>query len=161
MEDLNRGIPCVENGYLSGHVELLISSYKILTGEELVDTALTKEEAAKELFYSTHIILSHNTFSDPLLNYVNKAGLALFELDWEKMLRSPSRLTAESIEQQARQKLLDEVSANGFIDDYSGVRISSTRRRFEIEKATVWNLVDQFNIFHGQAAIFSDWTHLD
>jgi len=77
------------------------------------------------------------------------------------MLRTPSRLTAETIEQQARQKLLDEVSANGFIDDYSGVRISSTGRRFKIEKATVWNLLDQSNICHGQAAIFSDWTYLD
>lgn len=161
MEDLNRGIPCVENRYLSGHIDLLISSYKNLTGEDLVDSLVTKEEAAKELFYSTDIILSHNTFSDPLLNYVNKAALALFEMDWEKMLRTPSRLTAESLEQHARQKLLDEVSANGFIDDYRGVRISSTGRRFEIEKATVWNLVDQSNICHGQAAIFSDWTYLD
>ena len=30
-----------------------------------------------------------------------------------------------------------------FIDDYTGVRISASGRRFRIDKAVVWNLVDQ------------------
>lgn len=161
MEYLHTGIPCEENRYLSGHIYLLISSYKELTGRDLVVTTLTEEEAAKDIFYSTHIILSHNTCRDPVLNYVNQAGLILFEMDWEKMLRTPSRLTAESIEQEERKILLDKVSDYGFIDDYCGVRISSTGRRFKIEQATVWNLVDKSNTCHGQAAIFSDWAYLE
>jgi len=161
MEYLHRGIPCEENSFLSGHIHLLRSSYKLMTGQDLVETTLTKEEGAKDIFYSTNIVLSHNTFRDPLLNYINQVGLTLFEMDWEKMLQTPSRLTAESIEQEARKILLDKVSDYGFIDDYSGVRISSTGRRFKIEKATVWNLVDLSDNCYGQAAMFSNWRYLD
>jgi hypothetical protein len=32
--------------------------------------------------------------------------------------------------------------ARGFIDDYAGVRIARTGRRFLIQRATVWNLTD-------------------
>jgi hypothetical protein len=49
---------------------------------------------------------------------------------------------------------------DAFIDDYSGVRVSSTGRRFLIERATVWNLVDARGAYRGQAAAFSDWTPL-
>ena len=54
----------------------------------------------------------------------------------------PSRLTAEAPDRAERARLLAEVTARGFIDDYSGVRISHTGPRFQIQRATVWNLTD-------------------
>jgi N-carbamoylputrescine amidase len=55
----------------------------------------------------------------------------------------PSRLTAEAPDREERARLLAEVTAKGFIDHYSGVRVSSSGRRFRIEGAVVWNLIDQ------------------
>lgn len=54
----------------------------------------------------------------------------------------PSRLTAEAPNRAERARLLAEVTARGFIEDYSGRRISHTGQRFLIERATVWNLTD-------------------
>jgi hypothetical protein len=53
--------------------------------------------------------------------------------------------------------LLDSVAHTGLIDDYSGIRISSTGRRFRICNATVWSVTDPSGKKTGQAATFSDW----
>lgn len=153
--------PCIDNNYVSDHAQLLRNSHKMFTGCDMIDANLCDKAAAKEIFYSYAVILSHNTQADPVLNYINQAGLELFELDWETMLTLPSRLTAEPMEQEARKKLLDKVSTKGYIDDYSGIRISITGRRFKIERATVWNLIDITGEYQGQAAMFSDWEYLD
>jgi hypothetical protein len=52
------------------------------------------------------------------------------------------------------------VTANGFINDYQGVRISKTGKRFQIRNAIVWNLTDSAGIYQGQAACFADWEFL-
>lgn len=72
----------------------------------------------------------------------------------------PSRLTAEAPDQAERARLLAEVAARGFIDDYSGVRISRAGQRFQIARATVWNLTDDQDRFCGQAAMFREWRAL-
>ena len=56
--------------------------------------------------------------------------------------------------------LLAAVTACGFIDDYSGVRISKTGRRFKIARATVWNLLTEDGRPGGQAAMFNEWEFL-
>ena len=55
---------------------------------------------------------------------------------------------------EERQALLDRVTAQGYIDDYAGIRISAKGRRFRIARAVVWNLVDAGGHCHGQAAMF-------
>lgn len=72
----------------------------------------------------------------------------------------PSRLTAESPERAERERLLGRVAARGCIDDYAGVRVSRSGRRFRIRGATVWTLVDDDGRRLGQAATFSDWAPL-
>ena len=69
----------------------------------------------------------------------------------------PSRLTAEAPDRAARARLLAQVAAQGFIDDYAGVRISRAGKRFLIERATVWNLTDDQGRLCGQAATFQTW----
>ena len=93
--------------------------------------------------------------SDPVLNYGNAAALVLWEMPWAELTRTPSRLTAETPNREERARLLATVTARGFIDDYSGVRISKTGRRFRIAQATVWNLLDGCGNYSGQAALFS------
>jgi MEKHLA domain len=94
------------------------------------------------------------------LNYGNAAALALWEMPWDELTRTPSRLTAEAPNREERAKLLETVTARGFIDDYSGVRISKTGRRFKISRATVWNLLTEGGQPCGQAAMFDRWEFL-
>jgi hypothetical protein len=111
-------------------------------------------------FHAPFVLVSHGTESDPVLNYGNRAALALWEMSWEELTRTPSRLTAEAPNREARAKLLEAVARRGFIDDYSGVRISKTGRRFRIARATVWNLLTGDNQPCGQAAMFDRWEFL-
>ncbi|NNE37679.1 MAG: MEKHLA domain-containing protein [Gammaproteobacteria bacterium] len=161
MSNASHDAPCKDNDYLSRHIQLLRFSHKKITGQDMVNVSLSEVEAAKKVYYSPSVVLSHDTQTDPVLNYVNQAGLKLFELDWSQMLTMPSRLTAEPMERGERQALLDKVSGQGYINDYTGVRISSTGRRFKIENATVWNLVDTSDNYRGQAAMFRNWEYLE
>ena len=60
-----------------------------------------------------------------------------------------------------RERLLNRVATYGFIDDYSGVRISKSGCRFRILRATVWNITDASGTRLGQAASFSEWKPLE
>jgi len=94
--------------------------------------------------------------------FVNEARIAARQnrLPWDELTRTPSRLTAEAPNRAERARLLAAVTASGFIDDYSGVRISKTGRRFKISRATVWNLLTEDNQPCGQAAMFGEWEFL-
>ena len=48
--------------------------------------------------------------------------------------------------------------SQGYIDDYAGVRVSRTGRRFRIQGATVWNLTGGQGRHLGQAATFAHWS---
>ena len=159
MEIFNE--PSESNHYLAEHVQRLLSSLRRWTGRNLIDPTLPTEEQARALFDAPFAVLSHNTSADPVLNYANRAGLKLFELSWRELTQLPSRATAEPIHQEERAGLLARVGAQGFIDDYQGVRISKSGRRFEIERARVWNLVDEKGGPYGQAAPFPRWRYLE
>jgi hypothetical protein len=149
--------PSACNGFLSAHIHLLCTSYRCLTGRNLVDPDLDEREAARHLFEAPFVLLSHNAEADPILTYGNRTALDLFELDWDRLTRMPSRLTAEAPDREERARLLAEVAAKGYIDHYSGVRVSASGRRFLIEGAVVWNLIDQQGLYRGQAATFGSW----
>ncbi len=106
------------------------------------------------------MLVSHGTEPDPILNYGNRRAQELWELTWEELTRMPSRLTAEAPNREERARLLNQVTRFGFIDNYSGVRISKTGRRFRISQAVVWNLLDEKQMRSGQAAAFHDWQAL-
>ncbi len=152
--------PSAANRYLVEHVDLLRRSLRQLAGRDLVPPELTPVEAAQAVFEAPFVVLSHDATPDPVLTYGNRAALALFELSWAEFTRMPSRLTAEAPDRDERARLLARVATQGWIDDYSGVRISRTGRRFRIEQATVWNLVDADGRRHGQAATFASWRDL-
>jgi hypothetical protein len=152
--------PSEENAFVAQHVQLLLESLRVCTGRNLVDAEVSPEEAARRIFHGPFVVLSHNADPDPVLTYGNLAGLDLFEMTWEELVVTPSRYTAEAVERQERAQLLERVTSNGFIDDYTGIRISRQGRRFRIENATVWKLKDDKGTRKGQAVIFSLWTFL-
>lgn len=139
---------------------VLLDSFARRVGRELIPRGGTSIDEARRLFEAPAVVVAHGTESDPRLNYANRAALTLWETDLERLLGMPSRLTAEPVARPDRQRLLDATRERGFIDSYSGVRISTTGRRFEIRDAIVWNLTDAEGRPAGQAATFSDWTHL-
>ena len=143
------------------HVQVLLDSFARLLGRELVDRSGTAAEQAARLFHAPFVVVSHGTEADPVLNYGNAAALALWEMDLATLTRTPSRLTAEPVHRDERARLLERTLRDGYVDDYAGIRISSTGKRFRIEQAIVWNLVDSAGIRHGQAATFDRWTPLE
>lgn len=152
--------PCTENNYLGEHAELILSSLFRLTGRNLIDPELSANDRYRSLFEASFCVVSHNTEADPVFNYANKAALQLFEMKWDEFTSTPSRLSAEQQLREERERLLARVTEQGFIDDYKGVRVSATGRRFLVEDAIVWNLIDENGAYHGQAAALFKWSEL-
>lgn len=139
----------------------LLRSFHHWTGRWLLPDEGTPVEQAHRLFVAPYVVVSHGLEDDPILNYGNQAALDLWELSWEALTRLPSRLTAEPMEREERARLLRLVEAQGYFDRYRGVRVSATGRRFLVETATVWNVLDEQGRRVGQAATFETWTRLD
>jgi hypothetical protein len=140
--------------------QLIARSLRHWTGRALLPGLFNSLGLAKNVFAAPFVLVSHGTEADPVLNYGNAAALELWEMPWAELTRTPSRLTAEAPNREARARLLAAVTAHGFIDDYAGIRISKTGRRFRIAQATVWNLLDERGKYSGQAAMFSHWKFL-
>tara|TARA_R110000850_G_scaffold62777_10_gene142508 strand:- start:1201 stop:1683 length:483 start_codon:yes stop_codon:yes gene_type:complete len=153
--------PVEGNGYQAGHAGLILASYFALTGRYLIDSDDSKVEYARRLFEAPFFVASHDGGDDPVLTYGNRTALELFEMGWGDFTKTPSRYTAESPERSERERLLEAVSRQGYIDDYSGIRISKSGRRFLIRNATVWNLIGAGGREVGQAAMFLKWEYLD
>jgi len=146
--------------FVIAHTACLARSLKHWTGRELLPSISDPLELAQKVFDAPFVLVSHGTQTDPILNYGNRAALTLWEMSWEKLTQTPSRFTAEAPNREERARLLDQVTRRGFIDDYSGVRISKTGRRFRIAQATVWNLISEDGRPCGQAAMFDQWEFL-
>ena len=139
------------------HAACLARSFKHWTERDLLPGISSPAELAKKVFEAPFVVVSHGTEADPVLNYGNRAALKLWEMSWEELTSTPSRLTAEAPNRKERARLLAAVAQHGFIDNYAGVRISKSGRRFRIANATVWNLLTENGRPCGQAAMFSEW----
>lgn len=163
MNSINKDqAPQLNNNYHVDHAMLLLESFRRICGRNLIGTAddfsigNSPSNLAKSLFEADLVVVSHGTETDPIFNYANQRALKLFELNWEDFVALPSRKSAEPMHRDTREKLMKSVKDKGFIDNYSGVRISSTGQRFSIESAVVWNIIDPQGVLRGQAATFSE-----
>jgi len=139
-------------------LSLIAASFQRLTGTGLVEAG---GDLARALWAAPRAVVAHGQGVDPVFFYGNRLALDLFEVTAADFVAMPSRLSAEPLLRDERARLLARVSADGFIDDYAGVRVSASGRRFRIEQAVVWNLADENGAVHGQAATFHRWTRLD
>ena len=142
------------------HTARLLDSWEHWLDQPLI-TRSSPEQDAESLFQAPFVVVAHGTEVDPLLNYGNQAALELWDMTLDKFLGTPSRHTAEPVHRSERAELLMRTQRDGYIDDYSGIRISSTGKRFRIHQAVVWNMLDTSGQRIGQAATFSEWTMLD
>ena len=132
-----------------------MESYRRLTGKALIADAPQDIAALREaLWKAPRAIVAHGTEDDPIFFYGNHLSLQLFEMGFDEFARLPSRFSAEPLVREERARLLEQVARQGYVDGYSGMRIAKSGRRFMIADGTVWNLVDECGIRHGQAAVF-------
>ena len=152
----------VDRGVLEQPTSLILSNYRRLFGRDLVEVRAGEDEVQK-LFDAPFAVLSAlGPFgTDHVFNYANRQALGLFEYAWDELMGKPSSASAEPVHRDERRRLLDEVGKHGFIENYSGIRISQTGRRFRVEKAAVFNLLDEEGTYVGQSATFADWERLD
>lgn len=155
-----QGEPCKANDFHWEHVQLLCQSYRVLIGRDLLTGNLHDRDSAELLYIAPFVVVSHDTAHDPVFNYANRKALELFEMSWDEMTSLPSRYSAELPNQAERARYLKMVKQNGFIENYSGIRITKTGKRFRIEQAVVWNLIDPSGTYRGQAATFGHWEWL-
>ena len=147
--------PGPDNRYHQAHVELLLDSYRRLLGKPMPDT--TGDDLGRVIYEADFALLSHNTDPDPLFNYGNRTALGLFELTWQELVGMPSRFSAEPVNREERERLLAQVTRDGYIDHYAGIRIAQSGKRFMIQNAVVWNVHDREGNYYGQAAWFKEW----
>ena len=133
--------------------EKLINSYEKLLERELIDDP-------SKLFEADFVCAGHKFASEPKFAYGNQKALDLWELDLDKFIGMPSKNTAEEMHQKEREELLNEVRQKGYIKNYSGIRISSTGKKFKINNAIVWNVFDENEKLIGQAVKFNDYEYL-
>lgn len=152
--------PAEQNHYLDRHIAVLLRSFTHWTGRPLLDPGLGIADPARYLFHAPFAVVSHNADPDPLFSYGNLTALALFEMSWEEFTAMPSRLSAEPQTQAERQRLLATAARRGYVEDYQGVRIAKSGRRFLIQGVTLWNLIDEDHRYCGQAARYDAWAWL-
>lgn len=138
----------------------MLDSFHHWTGRELLHRSGSIEDQAHALFDAPFVVVSHGTDPDPILNYGNHTALELWDMTWEQFTQTPSRQTAEPLNQEERAALLKAAGRQGYFEGYRGVRISSTGRRFLVEDAAVWNVLDLSGRRIGQAATFARWSFL-
>ena len=141
------------NGFRQDLAMLITHHFQQLLGRPLI-TASDPHIGAL-LYEAPFAVLAHDDQVEPVFCYANLKAQEIFEMDWSEFTQLPSKFSAEPIDQARRKELLDQVSAHGYIDNYSGVRISKTGKRFQIEKAIVWNLYNADHVKIGQAATFN------
>ena len=146
------------NGFHSEIAKLILGNYAKLTSQTLIRTG--ELNLGQLLYEAPFAVLAHDNSPEPIFFYGNLRAQQVFEMTWDELTILPSRLSAEPVNQAERVRLLEQVSNNGYIDNYSGVRISKTGKRFLIEHATVWNLTSNGGTQVGQAATFKDITTL-
>ncbi|MEX3856450.1 MEKHLA domain-containing protein [Paraburkholderia sp. BR10923] len=141
---------------------LLSNSYSRLIGESLVPAGLTGVEGATWLYETAPFaLLAHGTQADPVFMYGNRRAQTIFGYDWSEITALPSRLSAGFSERSEREAFLDKVKSDGFARGYRGVRVTKSGKRFWIEDAIVWQLIDDSGAYRGQAAMIHQTTPID
>ena len=136
--------------------QCILQSFERAFGRPLL-AGLSAGHQAQELFAGNTVVLAHDGSADPCLIYANAAALQLWERPWADMIGMPSRLTAEPQERSDRAQMLAKALQQHASEGYSGVRISSSGRRFQIHNARLWTLWGPGDQPCGQAAAFSSW----
>jgi hypothetical protein len=151
--------PSPDNQFMPSEAQLILDSYRHFLDKPCIEP-VTSKNIAQMLYEAPFALVAHDTRADPIFGYANRIAQNVFEMNWAEITSIPSRQSAEPVLQDERQSLLQRVHQFGFMNDYAGIRISKTGKRFWIRNATVWNLIDTNGVRVGQAARFDRWDYL-
>ncbi|HSZ72437.1 MAG TPA: MEKHLA domain-containing protein [Cytophagaceae bacterium] len=141
------------------HSHLLVQSYvRICRKNFPLNTSVMPLPEA--LYKSEYILVSHGTEEDPIFNYANGSAQQLWRMDWETFTRLPSRLSAREDKVEKRKVALQQALSEGYLSGYEGIRIDATGKEFYIRDVTLWNVIDEAGLIHGQAALFKHWEYI-
>jgi hypothetical protein len=84
---------------------LLTESFLKLTGQPLLPSG---SDLAQRLYEAPFALVSHGTQADPIFRYANQTAQTLWQMTWDEFIVLPSRLSAESMLQEERDRLLKE-----------------------------------------------------
>jgi hypothetical protein len=139
----------------------VVDSHFAVIGEPLpLDPAPAgPHNVAAALYSAPFAVLAHDAAADPRFVYANLTAQRLWRRDWSEFVGLPSRLSAEPDEREARQRMLEAVARDGYIDDYAGIRVDAAGGRFRISGARLWNVwVGDERV--GQAVAIPRWAPL-
>jgi hypothetical protein len=145
--------PGADNAYHDAFVRRLLAAFTRATGRDLVaETGADPAVLGCTVYFGNFALLSHRGDGDATLNYGNAQALKLWECGWRDFTAMSSRDTAPRAGRAAREAMMAQVAAKGFVSGYSGERVSRGGRRFVIVDATVWRLQDAAGAPFGVAA---------
>ena len=141
------------------HIRNVLNSFERLTGKTLIKR-VNPDKDFLSIEKGSFVLVSHNSSKNPILNFGNQFALRLWEMNWEEFVKTPSSKTAEVDLREDRSEMLKVVSKYGYFNNYEGIRVSSSGKRFKIKKAIIWNVNDDEGRFLGQAAYFESLEYL-
>jgi hypothetical protein len=145
--------PSPANSYQTAFVAGLVASFARATGGNLMaEAGLDPARLGQSAWEGRFALLTHDLSA--ILNYANRFTLDLWEMDWETMRRTPSRLTAPEEDRAERGHLMAAVARDGFVRNYTGRRVSRSGKLFLIQRATVWTMTDENGAAFGTGAFF-------
>jgi hypothetical protein len=154
-------LPGPENDWQAAHVARLADAFARVIGRDLIrDMKLDPARLGRSAWEGRFALLSHRGDGNATLNYANRFALDLWELDWDSLVTTPSAATAPDGDIAERSAMMAAVAKDGFVSGYSGRRISASGKRFRIENATIWRLLDAKGQPFGVAATFQCFTRL-
>ena len=152
-------LPSAANDWQGEHVTRVVEAFARVTGGDfLAEAGINRADLGRSVWDGNFALLTHDT--NAILTYGNRFALDLWEMDWETLVRTPSRLTAPEEDRAARAVIMAQVERDGFTRSYTGRRVSRTGRFFLIENATVFTLTDEEGAGFGTGAFFKSVTRL-
>ena len=153
--------PEFDHSFYPNHIRRLCYCYQHWTGAQLLPGLKEEDDTVVyALFDAPFVLVSHGTEAAPIFNFGNRKALELFEMDWDTFIRMPSGDSVDEENRADRAALMARVAQDGYALNCTGIRVSSTGKRFRIEGGTIWNVIDEQGRYYGQAAKFEHWDYL-
>jgi hypothetical protein len=152
-------MPAPGNNYQADHVARIAAAFARVTGGDLIaEAGLDPAALGRSAWEGRFALLTHD--ANAILTYGNRFALDLWEMDWETLVRTPSRETAPEEDRAARAVIMAAVARDGFTRAYTGRRVSRSGKFFLIENAAVFTLRDEKGAGFGTGAFFKSVTRL-
>mmetsp|Transcript_37058 Transcript_37058/g.69635 ORF Transcript_37058/g.69635 Transcript_37058/m.69635 type:complete len:230 (+) Transcript_37058:70-759(+) len=170
LEEDGLGVVDLNNPLVVRQTQRILNSFQRTFSRPMLKEmpdGLSPTEQARYVFLADAAIISHDRVQfddgsfDNVYNYANRAALKAFERTFQEMTSMPSSQSTASQDehQKARNALLGEALLKGHAI-YTFDRYSSTGKTIRIVDGILFNLVDEMDLYAGQAVLLENVTVL-